>query len=154
MTDYDAGEAIWAMADHRDPPNRRVTTRHVVTYLNALSQEWSRASNGMGPDGPFVDVAGDYAGVPSFPAMLGQMLELHVEKQRQYRGSDPDPLVNYVRAGASIGVRGWQAAYMRLAEKMTRAQTVLRAEHVDPEDTMLDIAVLALLVLELHKHNR
>jgi len=143
--------------------------RHVVQQLEDLSQRWQERvdgwtpetfafSNGDGPDGPFVDVSGDYPiGVPSFPYLLGRMLTLHVERNNAYVASGADPLSNYVKAGESIGVPGWKAAFMRMTEKQNRLQNVLMNSISDPEsaeDNLLDIAVIALLTLDLWKRGR
>jgi len=157
--------AIEAMADHVERHMIETKPLHyssVVERLEALSLQWLMSSGGFGPDGPFVDVSGDWRypyplGVPSFPRLLGQMLTLHVERNNAYVAVGSDPLSNYIRAGESIGVPGWKAAFMRLSEKQNRLQNVLMNGIIDPEsaeDNLLDIAVLALLTLDLWKHGR
>jgi hypothetical protein len=111
------------------------------------------AAQGTGPDGAFVDVSGGVWMLPQFPLYLVDMLELHETKNKQYRGNDPDPLANYVNAGRAMGVKGWQYAFGRMAEKMNRAGHVL-PEASDPAETMLDLAVIALLVLRLRSEDR
>jgi hypothetical protein len=157
--DTEAGEGIAAMADHRDQP-RQFTfplSRSIIEDLHQLALDWQTA--GMGPDGPFVDVSGvGRQGDPAFPLLLARMLDTHIRKNAAYVGSDPDPLANYVNAGRAIGVPGFKAAYMRMAEKMSR----LRTQLLDPslsdgegvEDTLIDVAVIALLTISLYRVNR
>jgi hypothetical protein len=111
---------------------------------------------GFGPDGPFVDVSGSRP-APGFQAYLAALLALHVAKQEAYVGSNPDPLANYARAGAAIGVKGWQAVLMRMAEKQFRLQNGLTNASLDGEaadDTALDIGVLAGLFILLYADDR
>jgi hypothetical protein len=184
--DDEISEAVAAMADHADHRAKKVDPRAIdyrgaVHELNNLSRLWQEkldgweperfewtvsqdridlfsATEGFGPDGPFVDVSGNIpTGVPSFPFLLGQMLTIHVHRNRAYVSPDSDPLDNYVKAGASIGVPGWKAAFMRMSEKQNRLQNLLMNDIDDPEtaeDNLLDIAVLALLTLDLWKKGR
>jgi hypothetical protein len=126
-----------------------------VASLINLSRTWQEA--GHGPDGAFVDVTGD-RGVPTFPLHLGRALVMHVAKNRAYVGQTGDPLANYIRAGATIGVQGWKAALMRMGEKMHRLSNVAinpdNADGETVEDTAFDIAVIALLFLDLYRSNR
>lgn len=158
---YDeTSEAIAAMADHGGAPmTRQDYLADALSALTVLSYEWASATNGTGPDGAFVDVTGPHRqGVPAFPNDLALMLELHVRKQAAYIGANPDPLANYVRAGAPINVTGYQAAFMRMSEKMSRLEHTIRTgvavdgESVD--DTLLDVAVIALLTKQLFKEHR
>lgn len=151
--DREIAEAIAAMADHdfMDGADFRIGEDPLdaaVTALYRLARHWDRHQ--PTEDGPFVHVSGDRVyGAPDFPLGLARLLLLHAEKQRQYRGTNPDPYVNYVRAGQSIGVQGWQAALMRLNEKVHRANTLLPETTVLPSDitdTTDDIAVIALLI--------
>ena len=123
--------------------------------LEHLAGVWANA--GFGPDGPFVDVSGD-RGVPTFPLYLRDMLLLHVKRNKAYVGTIGDPLANYIRAGATVGIPGWKAALIRMGEKMHRLSNVaIHPENVDEEqieDTALDIAVIALLFLDLHRQQR
>jgi hypothetical protein len=170
--DREIERVIGAMADHgdhfrypdlKDPEEDQLIAERVVwgddvlSALDALDQ-LSRHWSGLDPDGAFVQVVG-YRGAPLFPLHLRDMLLLHVKRNRAYVGTtDPDPLANYVRAGAVIGVPGWKAALMRMGEKMARLSNVaIHPENVDEEsvmDTALDIAVIALLFLDLHRTNR
>jgi hypothetical protein len=86
------------------------------------------------------------------------MLMTHVNKNAAYVGNHPDPLANYVRAGASIGIPGWQASLMRLNEKVFRLSTVMQtATPADGEpvrETLTDIAILCLITNDLWEQNR
>jgi hypothetical protein len=131
----------------------------VVEGLLALSAQW--ASVGQGEDGAFVDVSGPRSpGAPKFPYHLAQMLMTHVNKNAAYVGNHPDPLANYVRAGASIGIPGWQASLMRLNEKVFRLGTILSTPGATPQDgevvqeTLTDIAILCLITNDLWEQNR
>jgi hypothetical protein len=160
------------MADHRDDPRipfdpqvklatPAEATDWAVTALRELAELWSGAPTGYGSDGPFADVSGNRSpGDPSFPNYLADLLVLHVRKNASYVGPNPDPLANYVNAGAAIGVVGYLAAFMRLAEKVSRLSALFthgfdRAEDGEAiEETLNDIGVLAGLTRSLWVERR
>lgn len=143
-------ETVTARADHP-----RVTLTVVTDALRQLGAQLCEGT-GMGPDGPFVDVSGERLYMlPEFPMYLARMLELHERKNREYRGSDPDPLANYVNAGKAAGRPGWEYAFERMAEKMNRASHVLPGASAPVVvDTLMDLAVISLLVLSLRLEER
>ncbi len=144
-----------------DPDHPRVTLVQITDALRKLGAQLHGVKGygneaGMGPDGPFVDVTGERLYMmPDFPIFLARMLELHEKKNREYRGDDPDPLANYVNAGKAAGRPGWEYAFERMAEKMNRAGHVLPGASVPVVvDTLMDLAVISLLVLSLRLDNR
>lgn len=135
-----------------------VETNDAVQVLLRLDSEWRTVGNR--PDGPFVDVSGPGPeGAPGFPVLLADMLETHTQKSRSYTSGHPDPLINYIRAGEAVGLTGWQATFMRLSEKQQRLIGLFAGvdEAVDGEavdETLVDIAVLSLLTVLLHRRGR
>lgn len=89
---------------------------------------------------------------PKFHALLRQIGELHDKKQRDY-GSDNDPFAN-VRASKEFGVKPWVGAMIRLNDKVHRLeQFACKGElaNESAEDSMMDIAVYALIALILYR---
>lgn len=91
-------------------------------------------------------------GDPGFHELLGQIGRLHDKKQQDY-GRAQDPFAN-VRASHEWGVTPWVGAMVRLTDKVRRLQRfaekgVLANESA--EDSMLDIAVYALIALRLYR---
>jgi hypothetical protein len=97
----------------------------------------------------------DRAGDPRFHALLKEIADLHDKKQEDY-GTDGDPFAN-VRASRDFGVSPWIGAVIRLHDKVIRLKSfsrrgVLANESV--EDSLLDIAVYALIALVLYREER
>lgn len=89
---------------------------------------------------------------PKFHALLKQIGDLHDKKQRDY-GSNTDPFAN-VRASEKFGVKPWIGALVRLNDKVHRlAQFAQRGTlaNESAEDSMLDVAVYALIALILYR---
>lgn len=91
-------------------------------------------------------------GDPRFHALLEEIGLLHDRKQMDY-GSKIDPFAN-VRASEEWGIPGWVGGLMRLNDKVHRlkqfAQRGVLANE-SAEDSMLDIAVYALISLVLYR---
>lgn len=84
--------------------------------------------------------------------MLTLIGETHDRKQKDY-GSNSDPYHN-VRSTEAWGIPGWQGALMRLNDKVNRLQSYVRNGELaneGAEDSMLDIAVYAIIALVLHR---
>lgn len=94
-------------------------------------------------------------GDPRFHGLLAKMGRLHAKKACDY-GVGVDPLGN-LRASAEFGVPPWLATLVRFHDKVTRMKSyaikrTLANEGV--EDTLLDLACYALLILILHGEER
>lgn len=87
-----------------------------------------------------------------FHDLLREIGELHDRKQADY-GSDTDPFAN-VRASERWGIPGWVGALVRLNDKVARLQSFARKgvlANESAEDSMLDIAVYALIAKVLYE---
>ena len=94
-------------------------------------------------------------GDPRFLALLDEIEALHAAKQHDY-GRASDPFAN-VRASEEWGVAPWIGALIRATDKVRRLQTfankgTLRNEGV--EDSLMDLAVYALIGLILYREGR
>ena len=91
-------------------------------------------------------------GDPRFKDVLWTVAQLHARKQADY-GSDGDPFAN-VRASGDFGVAPWIGALVRLNDKVTRLKN-FASKHTlaneSAEDSMLDIAVYAMIALILYR---
>lgn len=93
-------------------------------------------------------------GDPRFHAVLKEMAAMHEKKATDYGAHDgSDPLRN-IRASADFGVPPWIGALVRLNDKVIRLQSFaakgsLANESV--EDSLLDIAVYAIISLNLYR---
>lgn len=91
-------------------------------------------------------------GDPRFHALLKQIGELHDRKQADY-GVETDPFAN-VRGSQDWGVEPWLGAMIRANDKVRRLQTFARTgslENEGVEDSMMDLAVYALIALVLFR---
>lgn len=87
-----------------------------------------------------------------FHALLSEIGELHDRKQRDY-GKDDDPFAN-VRAAQDWGMPPWVGAFVRISDKVHRLKRfAARGElaNESAEDSMMDIAVYALIALLLYR---
>lgn len=97
-------------------------------------------------------------GDPRFLDLLWQMGQLHSRKQEDYgleggKYDKADPFAN-VRASGEFGVTPWVGALIRLNDKVTRLKAFARKGKLaneSAEDSMLDIAVYALIALVLYR---
>jgi hypothetical protein len=92
------------------------------------------------------------AGDPRFHALLKEMGELHDKKQADY-GTEGDPFAN-VRASEDWGIPAWVGACVRLNDKLKRLKAFAKKgvlENESAEDSMIDIAVYALIALVLYR---
>lgn len=91
-------------------------------------------------------------GDPRFHALLDEIGQLHDRKQEDY-GTDHDPFAN-VRASQEFGVAPWIGALIRLNDKVTRLRQFANRGSLaneSAEDSMMDIAVYALIALVLYR---
>lgn len=91
-------------------------------------------------------------GDPRFHALLAEIARLHDKKQADY-GANTDPFAN-VRASQEFGVPAWVGALVRLNDKVTRLKAFSRRGSLaneSAEDSMMDIAVYALIALILYR---
>lgn len=95
-----------------------------------------------------------HRGDADFLAALDELRALHLSKGHDY-ADEGDPLRNYVESARSAGLEGWQAAWLRLAEKFHRFSNLTRKgttpKHEALEDTLMDLAALALIVRSLRR---
>jgi len=92
------------------------------------------------------------AGDSRFHLLINEMAALHDRKQCDY-GTDGDPFAN-VRASEQFGVSPWVGALIRLNDKVTRLKSFAQKgalANESAEDSMLDIAVYALISLILYR---
>jgi hypothetical protein len=89
-----------------------------------------------------------------FVRVLEEIKALHDRKQADY-GTDEDPFAN-VRASERFGIRPWVGALVRLNDKITRLQTFIRKGRLmneSVEDSLMDIAVYAIIALVLYRED-
>lgn len=95
-----------------------------------------------------------HQGDPDFLAALDELRAMHLSKGSDYADRH-DPLRNYVRSSADCGVEPWRGALLRLAEKYHRITNLLAKQampnHESIEDTLMDLAALALIVRSLRR---
>ena len=95
-----------------------------------------------------------HRGDPDFLAALDELRALHLSKGADY-ADVADPLRNYVESARSAGLEPWVAAWLRLAEKFHRFANLTRKggppQHEALEDTLIDLAALALIVRSLRR---
>lgn len=94
-------------------------------------------------------------GDPRFHALLKEIGDLHDRKQADY-GREDDPFAN-VRASSDWGVASWVGALIRGTDKIKRLQKAARGSTManeSVEDSMMDLAVYALISLILYREER
>ena len=87
-----------------------------------------------------------------FHALLEEVGRLHDKKQADY-GREDDPFAN-VRASSDWGVPAWVGALIRGTDKIKRLQKAARSGSLaneSVEDSMMDLAVYALISLILYR---
>lgn len=87
-----------------------------------------------------------------FHELLTEAGAMHDRKQKDY-GRGDDPFAN-VRSTEEWGVPGWQGALIRANDKMARLQNLARNGRLENEsatDSMMDLAVYALIALVLYE---
>lgn len=85
--------------------------------------------------------------------LLDELAQMHASKSHDY-GSSDDPLANIRKGAAFVGIEPWQAAMVRLSDKVTRIESYNRTGrlcHESVEDSLLDLASYALLALQLKR---
>lgn len=83
----------------------------------------------------------------AFKASLDEVWQMHRSKSHDY-GSTDDPLANIRNSAEFVGIEPWQAAMVRISDKVTRLATFNRTGklcHETLEDSLLDLASYALL---------
>jgi hypothetical protein len=91
-------------------------------------------------------------GDPRFHALLQHIGDLHDKKQQDY-GSNEDPFAN-VRSSQDWGIPAWVGAFIRLNDKVYRLKQFAKKGKLaneGAEDSMMDIAVYALIALILYR---
>jgi hypothetical protein len=93
------------------------------------------------------------AGDPMFLEGLELLRQLHESKGHDYADAG-DPLRNYQTSADDNGVPAWRAAQLRLSEKYHRLCNLTRGtervpNHESLDDTLLDLAAMALIVRSL-----
>ena len=95
------------------------------------------------------------SGDSRFHALLKQIGELHDRKQKDY-GAGTDPFAN-IRASQEWGIASWIGALVRLNDKVHRLKQFARRGDLaneSAEDSMMDIAVYALIALILYRESK
>lgn len=89
-----------------------------------------------------------------FLEALDILRTMHLSKGYDY-ADESDPLRNYTVSGSDNGIEAWRAAQIRLSEKYHRLVNLTRKEqepnHESLDDTLLDLAALALIVRSLRQ---
>ena len=94
-------------------------------------------------------------GDPRFHAVLKEIAELHDRKQDDY-GKLEDPLANF-RGALGWGIPAWVGALVRAGDKIIRLQRFARDGNLtneNAEDSLLDLAVYAIIALVLFREGR
>jgi len=86
--------------------------------------------------------------------LLDTLHDLHLSKSAGYGCPEgTDPLLNIRNGAKFVGIPAWQAAMVRLSDKVTRLATFNktgRLSHESVTDNLLDLASYALLALLLY----
>ena len=91
----------------------------------------------------------------AFRQALDEVWQMHRSKSHDY-GSEDDPLANIRNGAEFVGIEPWRAAMVRLSDKVTRLATFNRTGELHyeaVEDSLLDLASYALLVLVLRRQD-
>lgn len=95
------------------------------------------------------------AGDPRLHKLLDEIGDLHDRKQEDY-GTDSDPFAN-VRSSRDWGITPWVGALNRAGDKFKRLQKAARGGSLSNEgveDSMMDLAVYALIGLVLYREEQ
>ena len=87
-----------------------------------------------------------------FMYIVDEIVAMHDRKQKDY-GTNADPFAN-VRAAAEFGIEPWIGCLVRANDKMKRLQKAARGGELvneSVEDSMLDLAVYAIICLVLYR---
>ena len=87
-----------------------------------------------------------------FMYVVEEIVAMHNKKQKDY-GSNTDPFAN-VRAAADFGIEPWIGCLIRANDKMKRLQKAASGGQLaneSVEDSMLDLAVYAIICLVLYR---
>lgn len=95
------------------------------------------------------------SGDPRFLQALDELRALHLSKGEDYADA-ADPLRNYQQSADDNGLPAWRAAQLRLSEKYHRLVVLTRGagrvpNHDSLDDTLIDIAAIALIVRSLRQ---
>lgn len=95
------------------------------------------------------------SGDPRFLQALDELRALHLTKGADYADA-ADPLRNYQQSADDNGLPAWRAAQLRLSEKYHRLMVLTRGagrvpHHETVDDTLIDIAAIALIVRSLRQ---
>lgn len=95
------------------------------------------------------------SGDPRFLQALEELRALHLSKGEDYADA-ADPLRNYQQSADDNGLPAWRAAQLRLSEKYHRLMVLTRGagrvpNHESLDDTLIDIAAIALIVRSLRQ---
>lgn len=94
-------------------------------------------------------------GDQGFHDLLKEIGDLHDKKQQDY-GREGDPFAN-VRSSIEWGIPPWVGALVRANDKVKRLQKAARGgtmANESVEDSMMDLAVYALIALRLFRESR
>lgn len=96
-------------------------------------------------------------GDPGFLKALDDLRALHLSKGHDY-ANEADPLLNYVNSAHDARVEPWRSAFLRLSEKYHRFCNLLdkneEPQHETLDDTLMDMAALALIVRSLRARTK
>jgi hypothetical protein len=85
-------------------------------------------------------------GHPQFYALIDEIVDLHARKNQDY-ARDDDPLSNFRQAEA-LGVPAWLGVLVRMSDKWSRIQELVKGKTPQNEslrDSLIDLAVYALI---------
>ena len=89
--------------------------------------------------------------------LLDTLRELHLSKSAGYGCPDgTDPLANIRNGAKFVGIPSWQAAMVRLSDKVTRLATFNKTGKLPHEsvcDNLMDLASYSLLALLLYQED-
>lgn len=123
---------------------------------DAIPQEWSRLASSQG--WVFTPFARRIDPRTRFEQLLDIERELQAAKNADYTGGGR-LLANYEEAARATGLKTWQVMLSRIYEKLYRFRMLREkgegeVEDETLEDTLLDVAILAkLLIIEREEEN-
>lgn len=118
-------------------------------YFDCVDIDKKPGGLGVGKDAQ-LDVKSP-AGHPEFHRIIDEMRAMHERKAADY-GSGQDPLHNVRSGGEFVNIPAWQAAVLRMNDKMVRIASFIKKgklENEGVEDSLQDIAAYAIIALVL-----
>lgn len=97
-------------------------------------------------------------GDPTYLALLEEMKQLHIKKNKGYSGDSPDRWANF-RLSESFGVSPFLGVMVRMSDKWIRITNLVRNPDFDQVgesiiDTLMDLAAYALIAICILKEKK